>query len=167
MNNHSANWYLTTEVPCGTGSAGSPGLQGTNQNCCLREEKSSNHQNQLQHSLSAATTQSTQQWAHSHSKEQTPNAQQMWSLRDWFHSFPNKRFHQGAMLSRATDFCTDLRHQPDMLSKKEPAKEGVGRALGKASSHRTSAAGNKKGLCQRQLWFLSHLSLLFQRCELP
>jgi len=55
------------------------------------------------------------------------------------------------MLSRAAGFCTDLRHQPDMLSEKEPAKGGVGRALGKASFHRASAAGNKKGLCQRQL----------------
>lgn len=55
------------------------------------------------------------------------------------------------MLCRAMDFCTDLRHQLDMLSEKEPPKEGAGKALGKANFHRASAAGNKKGLCERWL----------------
>lgn len=52
------------------------------------------------------------------------------------------------MFCRAMDFCTDLRHQLDMLSEKEPPKEGVGRAPGKANFHRASAAGNKKRLLE-------------------
>lgn len=57
------------------------------------------------------------------------------------------------MFCRATDFCTDLRQQLGMLSEKEPPKEGVGRAPGKANFHRACAAGNNKRLCQRWLHF--------------
>lgn len=64
------------------------------------------------------------------------------------------------MFCRALDFCTDLRHQLDMLSEKEPPKEGAGRAPGKANFHRASAAGNKKGLCQTGLISLTFKSSL-------
>lgn len=96
---------------------------------------------------------------------QTPKAQQTWSLRDWF------------ILSQTTGFIQDP-HFPGPLTLVQiwgisPAPEVrrnqqkmCWQSLGKAKFHTASAAGNKKGLCQKQLWLLSHLSLPFQTPEL-
>lgn len=111
MNNDSANWYLTSEVPCGTRSASNPRLQkskpiktaacGKRRAVILSTLCSTASSNNSPGHLAVQTL--TQQRANSkHSKWGA------WGIDLIF--FLNKRFHQGAMFCRAMDFCTDLRH---------------------------------------------------------
>lgn len=138
-------------MPCGTRSAGSPGLQSTKpiKTAACRKRRaviisrvcSTASQQQQPKALSS---EHTQQRANS---KHTANTE----FEGLISSFPKENVSPRSYASRATGFSTDLRHQPGTLSEKEPAKGGAGRALEKANFHRTSAAGNEKGLCQRRL----------------